>query len=91
VNNSVYSKVIRAIHSNWMDSEPFSLKMVGVEACVSKSSVIRILRTLMQIQFITHTKKAFAGRHYRVTIYFPTDVEDAIKAYELSQILKVPS
>lgn len=89
MNDPVYSKVIRAIHARWIDGEPFSLRMLGNEALVSKSSVIRILATLMQLQFVKHLPRAYAGRHYRVTISFPIDVEEAIKSYELSQILKI--
>jgi DNA-binding transcriptional regulator GbsR (MarR family) len=86
---STHRKVIDTIHTSWSGGTPFAIWEIRNAAHVSTSSVIRVLRILMRLKLVSHTKRGHVGQHYRVTVRWPSATKDAIDAFEYARILKI--
>ena len=86
---SAHRKVIATLHTTWFDGEPFALRDVVKYSDTSKSSCLRILKFLVQINLVKNSRKAFGGRHYRLTKNWPMRLENAIQTFEYGHILYV--
>lgn len=87
--HSTHRRIIDAIHSYWFSGEPFGIWQVRDTSGVSTSSVIRTVKMLVRLRMLSHSKRAYAGKHYRVTGQWPAKVTDAIDAFEYAKILKI--
>lgn len=83
---TLHRSVIAAI--DVLRHEPFAIHEVVRASGASRSSVIRVLNRLVDIQVVSHSETAFRGRHYRVTSSWGTPLQVA-KEYEMALLLKL--
>lgn len=88
-NPSTHKRVINAIHDNWFSGEPFAVREVRQAAGVSESTAIRILKRLVEYRFLSYSVRAFAGKHYRVTMNWSPRAKGVIEAYEIGKAMKI--
>lgn len=86
---SAHRKVIAAIHNHWYNGDPFALRDAARAAAVSGSSVVRTLKILRNLRLVHHSARAYAGRHYRVTMKWPASLPEAWREFEYAKILKL--
>lgn len=86
---STYKLVIEAIHKKWYDGTPFAIREVQSTSGCSTSSVARVMKNLVKLKMVVHSKKGFMGRHYRTDIRWPAKAKMAIQHYEWARILKI--
>lgn len=86
---STHRKVIACIHENWKNGDPFAIHQIVRASGVSNSSVKRTLGYLVYIRHVSKTKKAFAGKFYRVSKTWPRTVTEAISNYETAKMVGI--
>jgi len=88
VVESAHRKVITAIGVRYANGAPFAIWELERVVNVSKSSIIRVLRQLVKLNYVLHSKKAYAGKHYRVAARW-TDVIEVTNTFEIAKALKI--
>lgn len=84
-----HRKVIEAIHNNYLNGAPFAIHELRELAGVSTSSVVRVLRKLVEFKLLDHSERAYAGRHYRVTMHWNRDVNELVENYEIGRMIEL--
>lgn len=83
---STHIQIINAIHVQPL--RPFSVSDIQRASGVSTSSVVRALRLLTKMGFLSYaTKRSFAGRQYRHNRW-PSTVEEAIESFTFIRMLE---
>ena len=88
VDDLNHKTIILAIHENWFDGRPFSIVELQSKTGLSTSTVTRYLRKLVELHYILHSYKGFAGRHYRVSNRWE-DSRQVIDGFEYAKILNI--
>ena len=82
----VYRAIIKAIDD--CKATPFSLQDIVDVSDVSKSSVLRLLKSLVEMRLVTHGLKGYKGKRYKVTTRW-IGVAEVIEAYQYAKVIKL--
>ena len=65
-SESSHRRIINEITARWPNGEPFAIWELRDACDISTSTVIRVMRTLVELRLVLHAKRGFQGRRYRI-------------------------